>query len=82
MCQPIEWCVILAYTTRKPTWRLAEIWRETFCGLRPDRIVVAEYECSYNMMIVGHARDMGLILVTNNIEEVKRAPGLRVENWA
>ncbi len=35
----------------------------------------------YDMMIAGHARAMGLILVTNNMKEFERVPGLRVENW-
>lgn len=36
----------------------------------------------YDMMIAGHARTLGLILVTNNRREFDRVPGLRVENWA
>lgn len=35
----------------------------------------------YDMMIAGHARSQGLILVTNNVKEFERVPGLRVENW-
>lgn len=35
----------------------------------------------YDQMIAGHARASGLILVTNNLKEFKRVPGLRVENW-
>ena len=35
----------------------------------------------YDMMIAGHARATGLILVTNNIKEFTRAPGLVLENW-
>ena len=35
----------------------------------------------YDMMIAGHARSMGLILVSNNLNEFERVPGLRVENW-
>ena len=35
----------------------------------------------YDMMIAGHARSSGLILVTNNTKEFKRVPGLRLENW-
>ncbi|SDQ13746.1 tRNA(fMet)-specific endonuclease VapC [Pseudovibrio sp. Tun.PSC04-5.I4] len=35
----------------------------------------------YDMMIAGHARALGLILVTNNTREFNRAPGLRVEDW-
>lgn len=35
----------------------------------------------YDMMIAGHARARGLILVTNNSREFERVPGLRIENW-
>nr|HDN00632.1 tRNA(fMet)-specific endonuclease VapC [Deltaproteobacteria bacterium] len=35
----------------------------------------------YDMMIAGHARAAGLILVTNNISEFERVPGLLLENW-
>jgi tRNA(fMet)-specific endonuclease VapC len=35
----------------------------------------------YDMMIAGHARAMGLIMITNNLREFQRVPGLRVENW-
>lgn len=35
----------------------------------------------YDLMIAGHARSEGLILVTNNVCEFERVPGLRVENW-
>ncbi len=36
----------------------------------------------YDMMIAGHARAHGLILVTNNVREFERVQGLRFENWA
>lgn len=35
----------------------------------------------YDMLIAGHARASGLILVTNNINEFERVPGLMLENW-
>ena len=35
----------------------------------------------YDQMIAGHARSLGLILVTNNMNEFKRVPGLRIVNW-
>ena len=34
-----------------------------------------------DMLIAGHARAEGLILVTNNIREFERVPGLELENW-
>lgn len=36
----------------------------------------------YDDMIAGHARSRGFIVVTNNLREFERVPGLRVEDWA
>lgn len=35
----------------------------------------------HDMQIGAHARSEGLIVVTNNLREFVRMPGLRVENW-
>lgn len=35
----------------------------------------------YDMQIAGHARSLGLVLVTNNEKEFSRVPGLRLQNW-
>jgi len=32
-------------------------------------------------MIADQSRVSGLILVTNNVKEFKRIPGLQLENW-
>jgi tRNA(fMet)-specific endonuclease VapC len=32
-------------------------------------------------LIAAHARSLSLTLVTNNLKEFERVPGLRVENW-
>lgn len=34
-----------------------------------------------DLHIAGHARSMGLILVTNNLREFERVDALRLENW-
>ena len=34
-----------------------------------------------NLHIAGHARSLGLAVVTNNAREFKRVDGLLVENW-
>ena len=34
-----------------------------------------------DLMIASHARSRGDILVTNNLKEFKRIPGLTLENW-
>ena len=43
-------------------------WAGTLCG-------------AHDMQIGGHARSEGLIVVTNNMREFARMPGLRTENW-
>jgi len=34
-----------------------------------------------DLHIAGHARSEGLTLVSNNLREFERVPGLRLENW-
>jgi tRNA(fMet)-specific endonuclease VapC len=34
-----------------------------------------------DLHIAGHARSLGLIIVTNNLREFERVPGISVENW-
>ena len=34
-----------------------------------------------DMLIAGHARAEGMILVTNNVREFERVPDLQIENW-
>lgn len=36
----------------------------------------------HDMMIGAHARSEGLTLVTNNVREFGRMPGVHVENWS
>jgi len=36
---------------------------------------------SMDLLIAAHALSLSVRLVTNNVEEFKRVPGLRVENW-
>ena len=55
---------------------------EHFGQLRAELYRFGKHIGPYDMMIAGHARAMGLILITNNIKEFERVPGLRVENWA
>src|SRR5712671_4890059 len=35
----------------------------------------------HDMQIGGHARSEGLIVLTNNVREFGRMPGVRVEDW-
>ena len=52
-----------------------------FGQLRAELYRIGKSIGPYDMMIAGHARSMGFILVTNNLKEFERVPGLRVENW-
>lgn len=36
---------------------------------------------NYDVLIAGHARSRGLIVVTGNLREFSRVDGLRCENW-
>jgi tRNA(fMet)-specific endonuclease VapC len=36
---------------------------------------------AYDLMIAGHARSQGLIVVTGNLREFTRVEGLRCEDW-
>ena len=35
-----------------------------------------------DMLIAAHAKAEGLVMVTNNVREFERVPGLEIENWA
>jgi tRNA(fMet)-specific endonuclease VapC len=37
---------------------------------------------SMDMLIAAHARSLSLTLITNNLRESQRVPGLRTENWS
>jgi tRNA(fMet)-specific endonuclease VapC len=52
-----------------------------FGQLRAELAKVGKPIGPYDQMIAGHARSLGLILVTNNVREFQRVPGLRLENW-
>lgn len=36
---------------------------------------------AYDVLIAGHARSLGLVVVTNNMREFTRVDGLRCEDW-
>ena len=53
-----------------------------FGQLKAELAKVGKLIGPYDLMIAGHARSMGLTLVTNNMKEFERVPGLRLSNWA
>jgi tRNA(fMet)-specific endonuclease VapC len=53
------------------------------CGQVRAELALKGTPCGpHDMQIGGHARSEGLIVVTNNLREFSRMPGVRVENWA
>jgi tRNA(fMet)-specific endonuclease VapC len=36
---------------------------------------------AYDLLIAGHARSLGLTVVTRNLSEFRRVKGLRSEDW-
>lgn len=52
-----------------------------FGQIRADLARLGKPIGPYDMMIAGHARSLGLVLITNNVKEFRRVSGLRVENW-
>jgi tRNA(fMet)-specific endonuclease VapC len=53
-----------------------------FGQIRPELARVGLLCGAYDMLIAAHARSEGLVLITNNVREFQRMPGLRIENWA
>ncbi|MCE2680535.1 MAG: tRNA(fMet)-specific endonuclease VapC [Burkholderiales bacterium] len=49
--------------------------------LRAEQAKVGRPIGPYDQMIAGHARSRGLIVVTNDVREFERVPGLRIEDW-
>jgi len=56
----------------------AEVYGILRAGLERNGCVIGPYD----MQIAAQAFTRDLILVTNNISEFNRIPGLRLENWA
>ena len=52
-----------------------------FGQLRAELTALGAVCGAYDMLIAAHARSDGLTVVTNNLLEFGRVPGLRVENW-
>ena len=69
--------------TRSSDWRRG--WRFCRSTLRPPpilRIFARPWSIgAYDLMIDGHARSRGLVVVTGNLGEFQRVEGLRAEDW-
>jgi tRNA(fMet)-specific endonuclease VapC len=54
---------------------------EDFCS-RLDLLAYVVKASLHDLHITAHARSEGLTLVSNNLREFERVPGLLLENWA
>lgn len=54
----------------------------TYGGIRKDLDASGKPIGPMDLLIAAHAVSLKSTLVTNNIREFSRVPGLRVENWA
>jgi tRNA(fMet)-specific endonuclease VapC len=56
----------------------AEVFGSVRAWLASQRTPIGPFDTQ----ITAHAQALGVTLVTNNLREFKRVPGLRLENWA
>ena len=50
--------------------------------VRADLTAAGKSIGAYDLLIAGHARALGAILVSNNVDEFSRVRDLSIENWA
>ncbi len=73
--------IVEQFAARLDVLPFAERAASHFGQLRAELEKAGQPAGAYDMMIGGHARSEGLIIVTNNRREFDRMSGLRVENW-
>ena len=57
--------------------KAAEHFGDIFAALEKQRMRIGDRD----MMIAGHARSLGCVLVTNNVSEFSRVENLHIEDW-
>jgi len=72
---------IEAMTARLDVLPLNEQAATHFGQIRAELYRLGQPIGPYDMLIAGHARAFGLVLITNNEKEFERVPGLMIENW-
>jgi tRNA(fMet)-specific endonuclease VapC len=72
---------IARFTARLDILPFAAAAAVHYCQLRAELERAGRPVGPLDTLIGAHARSEGLILVTNNLREFARMPGLRVENW-
>jgi tRNA(fMet)-specific endonuclease VapC len=68
-------------TSLVPVLPLPENAGEAYGRIRAKLTAKGELIGGNDLWIAAHAVAGGLTLVTNNVREFKRVPGLRIENW-
>ena len=64
-----------------PVLPLGPVSAENFGRLRVQLQREGSVIGAYNMIIAAHALSLHLTLVTNNVREFSRVPGLKIDNW-
>ena len=54
---------------------------ESYGKIRADLEKIGTPIGPLDMMIAGHAKSLGYVVVTNNTKEFRRIKGLKLENW-
>lgn len=72
---------VSAFVARLPVLDFDRRAAEHFGELRAELAKLGQPIGPYDTMIAAHARSQGLVLVTGNVREFSRVPGLRVETW-
>ena len=60
---------------------LPEAAADHYADIRADLQRKGKLIGANDLLLAAHARCLGLTLVTNNVREFSRVPGLKVENW-
>ena len=61
-------------------WEQSAIWQ--YARIRKQLKESGKPISAMDLLIAGHALDLGSTLVTNNTREFERVEGLKLENWA
>jgi tRNA(fMet)-specific endonuclease VapC len=74
--------VLTELTSLIPVLPLPEGAGEAYGRIRAALAAKGQIIGSNDLWIAAHAIAAGVTLVTNNVQEFRRVPGLRLENWA
>ena len=58
--------------------KAAKVYGEICTALERQGMIIGQMD----LMIAAHCLSLDRVLVTNNVREFERVPGLKVENWA